>query len=552
MRAHVRTPDEKGKRIYGKTVMRGPPRWERPEACPCESATQQSPVVTDSMVQSTLAEVLTILGEIVARAPAAIALVWGREHRVRLVNDRWAESFPSGRPEKDRTFAEAIPEAARVLVPLLDRVLATGEPVRGTEMPIPSEGPQSQAGYRYFTFTMSRVGGTRGNGVLIVATEATAEVARRRQLEHELAVERGVVDVLQRNLLPGRCPELPGIELAARYVPASAEAEVGGDWYDVLPLGGDRLGLAIGDVTGHGLAAAATMGQLRHALRAYAAEGHSPAQILERLDRLLASQEQMATLLYAMIEAGTGRLVMASAGHPPPLKIDAGGAAEYLPGARHAPLGAGSVIRYEETAATLEPHAALLLYTDGLVEARSLSLPVGLERLRLVAGEGPDDPEAACDHILRAMRADERGDDDTALLLCRAVPLPRDHLRLRLPATPPVLATLRATLRTWLRGVGMNEDEADELIVACSEACANVVEHAYALTRGMVEIEAARRADAITLTVQDRGHWRPPGRTLRGRGMALMRALTDEVEVHPTARGTTVHLRRRLQSMSGR
>lgn len=500
------------------------------------------------MIQAALAEELAILGEIVARAPAAIALVWGPEHWVRLVNDRWTETFPGGRLERGRGFAEALPEAARVVIPLLDRVLATGEAVRSTEMPIPAEGPHTLAGYRYFTFTMSRVQTAGGGGVLIVATETTTEVARRRQLEHELAVERGVVDVLQRNLLPMQCPDLPGLELAARYVPASAEAEVGGDWYDVLPLGGDRLGLVIGDVTGHGLPAAATMGQLRHALRAYAAEGHSPAQTLERLDRLLALQDQMATVLYTVIEAGTGSLVMASAGHPPPLKVAANGAAEYLPVPRHAPLGAGSVNGYQEIESTLEPRGALLLYTDGLVETRRLPLPVGLDRLRRVAHESPADPDAACDHILRSMRSDAGTDDDTALLLCRAVPLPLDRLRLRLPAAPQALATLRATLRTWLRGAGVDRDEADEIVVACNEACANAVEHAYALTRGVVEIEAARRADTITLTIRDRGHWRPPGATPRGRGMVLMRALTDECEVRATPQDTTVHLRRRVRT----
>ncbi len=160
-------------------------------------------------------------------------------------------------------------------------------------------------------------------------------------IEHARAYEREVSNVehLQRSLLPDRLPDVEGIQIAARYMPGGAD--VGGDWYDAIPLEGGRVGVAMGDVVGHGIGAASLMGQLRHATRAYALEGHSPAGVLDRLDRLVRSLEggQMATLLYLVVEPDAGSVHFASAGHVPPLAIGPDGEANYLESAPNPPLG---------------------------------------------------------------------------------------------------------------------------------------------------------------------------------------------------------------------
>ena len=172
-------------------------------------------------------------------------------------------------------------------------------------------------------------------------------------------------------------------------MPGSADVGVGGDWYDVIPLGGDRLGLVIGDVDRSRAQAASIMGQLRHALRAYAIEGHPPAKIIERLDYLLEQQDQMATVLYAVFEVSTGTLVYVNAGHPPALLASFEGSVQYLASPRHAPLGTMMTAEYQETTVVIPPNSTLLFYTDGLVEARERSIQEGLDRLlRTVADDG--------------------------------------------------------------------------------------------------------------------------------------------------------------------
>ena len=503
-----------------------------------------------AQVEAALAQERAILKEVIARTPAAIALLWGPEHRIRLLNDHWLESFPEARESLGRRIEEALPEPASVLIPLVQRVRETGEPFAGTDISFRSQGALTLAGLRYFTFTMSPVPVQANNvvdGVLVVGIETTEEVRRRRQLEHELASERGIADVLQRSLLPGKLPDVPGVVFGARYVPGSTEVGVGGDWYDAIPLGGECIGLAIGDVVGHGVDSVSAMGQLRHALRAYVVEGHGPAGILERLDRLLEPQGQMATLLYAVFELSSRKLVFASAGHPPALLVAADGSARYLSGRPHTPLGTGLTSRYEETIASLDPNFTLVFYTDGLVEDKGTPIQEGLERLRRTAGAGAADVETFCDRILNDLRPRGSDRDDVALLVLRDRPLPRDRLRLELPPQAAALAGLRSTLGIWLRGAGASPEELYEIVTACNEACMNAIEHGYAPDAGPVEIEAECRDGEIEIGVRDRGRWRPHRGLHRGYGLAIMRALTDETRVQSSTHGTELRLRRRLR-----
>ncbi|SNQ47239.1 conserved hypothetical protein [Frankia canadensis] len=189
---------------------------------------------------------------------------------------------------------------------------------------------------------------------------------------------------LQRSLLPANPPALDGVEIAMEYRPGTAGTEVGGDFYDVIPLSGGRFGVAIGDVMGRGLQAAAVMGQLRAALRAYALEDWGPAEVLSRLDRVvdLLPGLQMATCTYAVYDRHTGRAVIANAGHLAPLVILPDEDPDYLVLDPGLPLGVGEGAGFSEMTVTLPPGSALVLFTDGLVESRRRPLAEGLQGLR--------------------------------------------------------------------------------------------------------------------------------------------------------------------------
>jgi sigma-B regulation protein RsbU (phosphoserine phosphatase) len=255
-----------------------------------------------------------------------------------------------------------------------------------------------------------------GNARLVTLFDVSG---RARLYEHE----HRLVESLQRSLLLERMPAVDGVALAARYVPGEGEVRVGGDWYDAIPLPDGRLGLAIGDVVGHGVASAALMSQLRNTLRAYALEHPSPAAVLDRLDRLLQHLEPggMATIVYLSYEPGSRELTFAAAGHPYPLLARPDGGVEFLEGGRSLPLGAGSIHGRAEAAVVVDRGSSLILYTDGLVERRTQrSLDEGLERLAAsVVGRLPA-PDAACELILSDLLGDEPPTDDVALLVMRS------------------------------------------------------------------------------------------------------------------------------------
>jgi serine phosphatase RsbU (regulator of sigma subunit)/integral membrane sensor domain MASE1 len=248
-------------------------------------------------------------------------------------------------------------------------------------------------------------------------TEAEEQLSReeaRARREHQIAM------TLQRSLLPDRLPDIPGVSLSARYVPASADMHVGGDWYDVVQLRDGLIGLVIGDVAGHGLQAAATMVQLRMAVRAYALQDPSPVTVMGGVQRLMDQLpvSEMATLIYLVFDPATRRLRFANAGHPPVLVI-ANGDSHYLADGLAPPIGVWSDEGYPEEGAHLAGDATLLLYTDGLIERRGESIQDGLDRLRAVAGNGAGDLERLCDHLVASLVGHEAVADDVALVALR-------------------------------------------------------------------------------------------------------------------------------------
>jgi serine phosphatase RsbU (regulator of sigma subunit) len=239
-------------------------------------------------------------------------------------------------------------------------------------------------------------------------------------IAHAELRDRGarLAQALQRALLPGRLPDHPRVEQCVRHRAVVRDAEVGGDFYDALVLDDGRIGLCIGDVTGKGLRAAATMGRLRSTLRAFAMDGSSPASVLDRLDRFMADEEDVATALYLVLDPETGEGVLANAGHPPPLALGAGGETADLRAGLSTPLGTGERDR-PEAAISVPAGGRLLLYTDGLVERRSRGLSDGFARLHEQAATPGLDLEGLCDHLLEVMEEDGYLDDVALLTLRR-------------------------------------------------------------------------------------------------------------------------------------
>jgi PAS domain S-box-containing protein len=384
----------------------------------------------------------------------------------------------------------------------------------------------------------------------LAADRAALAIERTRLFERE----HRIAQQLQRALLPDRLPTVPGLRLAARYFPGGAGTEVGGDWYDALALPGGRLALVMGDVAGRGVAAAASMGQLRSALRAYALDGNGPAEILDRLNRFqfMLDEDSMATVVVLELDPTHGRLRWANAGHPPPLVVGPEGP-RYLEGGGGVPLGAIEEPQYAEAHADLPPGTTVVLYTDGLVEHPGRPLAEGFDKLRAAIEDGALEPEALCDAILGGTLGTATSSDDVTFVVANSPAVLGERVTLSLPGRHEGLASLRATLRRWLAENAAEPDEVAAVTMATNEAVENAIEHAHRLSPEPFDVEMACVAGEIVVTVRDRGRWRDRKHLEhedgdRGRGLTLMRAFMDDVEVSPAASGTTVVLRRRLRA----
>ncbi|MFE1270136.1 SpoIIE family protein phosphatase [Streptomyces sp. NPDC058758] len=245
---------------------------------------------------------------------------------------------------------------------------------------------------------------------LAQACALALEALRSYTEEHDLAL------TLQRSFLPDTLPRSPLAELAVRYLPASEHTEIGGDFYEALPTR-DGLLLAVGDVAGHSLDAAMLMGQIRHALRAYAIEGHAPQAILDRIENLLVAVEAQLTLTLCivLVDSGTGLLHVANAGHLPPLLRTPDGGVRFVE--EHGPLLGLRLPQPPAVRVAAPPGSVLVMTTDGLIERRHEDLGDSLTRLSAVLGTLPTDAEKVCDGLLTAFPPD--GEDDIALMAVR-------------------------------------------------------------------------------------------------------------------------------------
>ncbi|WP_405676641.1 SpoIIE family protein phosphatase [Streptomyces sp. NBC_01511] len=418
-----------------------------------------------------------------------------------------------------------------------------------------------------------------------VARMLAQALARAEVTETERELSLG----LQRSMMPTLGPDIPGMSVAARYVPTGGGLQVGGDWYDIIPLpGSGKVALVIGDVQGHDVRAAGLMGQLRIALRAYAAEGHRPDAVLSRASRFLHGMYEFsttrgrthpdqgdeeeapdhdaytvprfATCLYMEVDPDSGTLDIARAGHPDPVIRSADGTALIRQTAGGLPLGIEADSDYPTTRVVLEPGDTLMLCTDGLIETGGHDMLSGWTRLRPVLEDTAGASlEKLADALIEAVHgpyshhttgplADRREDDIALLLLSRdSTPARRPPRRTVLTiaqAEPEQVADARRQLRDLLHDWA-DEEQVDSAVLMLSEMATNVLVHTDGDAVLLAEAAGERGRRRLRVEVADASdelpHKRRPGELASsGRGLLLMEMLADAWGVDPRGEGKSI------------
>ncbi|GAA4102728.1 SpoIIE family protein phosphatase [Actinomadura miaoliensis] len=363
---------------------------------------------------------------------------------------------------------------------------------------------------------------------------------------HQIDQQRETALALQRAILgPSRLPR----GFAVRYEPAARPLEVGGDWYDTVPLPDGRIGIVVGDCVGRGLGAATVMGQLRSACRALLMRDPRPDQALVALDHFAATipGAMGSTIFCGVLDPDTGRLTYSSAGHPPGIIVHPDRTIHLLDQGRAAPLAVRPGTPRPSAEHTLPARATLLIYTDGLVERRRRPLTEGIGQAGEAVQEGRDTGiDELASHVMTRLAPADGYDDDVALLLYRH-PAPLD---MTFPAEATQLAPVRKAVRGWLGQCDLPPQTIQNVLVALGEACANAIEHGHRHAGGdLVRLRAEALVDHLRVTVADTGRWKPPqpkADNHRGRGLTLMRALMQHVTITPGPDGTTVTMDTRI------
>jgi len=383
-----------------------------------------------------LVEQRVIADEVFARAPAGMLLLWGRELVVRSHNRQALDQLPDRGDLTGRPIGEAFPEMQALADRVPEAVLERGETLHLEDVPFAFGGEEAVEGDRYYTFTAVPVPGPAGHtaGVLVVGQETTETVRSRRALERELEDEHRIVTQLQVSLMPDRLPKVPGTDIASCFRPAGDGHEIGGDFFDVFPMGPECWMMVIGDVCGKGAEAAALTALARYTLRAAAIqEGAEPAKLLDQLNEAVVRQREDTRFLTAVCaflsvgENGDGglRVTLAVAGHPPPLQVGATGEVTKV-GGRGALIGVWETVPdLEEEVVELGPGERLVLYTDGVVEAGAPGVELGdqglAELLTATAGQTASATVAAIERaVMSSTKAPPR--DDIAVLVVRPEP----------------------------------------------------------------------------------------------------------------------------------
>jgi PAS domain S-box-containing protein len=385
---------------------------------------------------------------------------------------------------------------------------------------------------------------------VLLAEELTARAALSLDNARRYTRERITALALQRSLLPHQLPRQSAVEVASRYLPASAHVGVGGDWFDVISLSGARVALVVGDVVGHGIHASATMGRLRTAVRTLADVDLPPDELLTRLDDLVsrlsadvdadddAEHDVGATCLYAVYDPVSRRCSLARAGHPLPALVTQDGAVSFLDVPAGPPLGLGG-LPFESTEIELPPGSILALYTDGLIESRYQDIDLGFERLRRALTRQEWSLETICDNVLAAVLPD-RPADDVALLIARTRALDGDQVATwDLPADPAVVAYARKQVTARLAGWGF-DDAAFITGLIVSELVTNAIRYAGS----PIQLRLIRDRTLIC-EVSDGSSTAPHLRRAPvfdegGRGLLLVSQLTQRWGTRQTPHGKTI------------
>ena len=382
--------------------------------------------------------------------------------------------------------------------------------------------------------------------IKVLATELGIVLAGQATMRRE----HRIADRPQRTLLPGQLPVVPGVEFHAAYLPAGDEAEVGGDWFDAFDLPDRRIGISIGDVAGHGLEAAVIMGEVRQAIRTAAVGADCAATVLEHVNRIIGLGEpmDMATAIFGIYDPESSTLSYVSAGHPPPLIALANGLVRRLPSGGSLPLGCADTLEARDWTFTIPADAQVIFYTDGLIE----------NERDLVAGE-KQLAEAVHDLMLRRREfgmplADQatalqqsifsghsNRDDAAILILSRTAPV-ESYL---FSAVPVVATIARAIVGDELTTLGVEHERRFGILVALGEAIANAIEHAYhGAAPGLIRLKLEHDGRQVSLIVEDFGCWKPFVRGGdRGRGIELMHAIMDGVQIRSTRESTQIVLK---------
>jgi serine phosphatase RsbU (regulator of sigma subunit)/anti-sigma regulatory factor (Ser/Thr protein kinase) len=462
-------------------------------------------------------------GEILSYPPGAPyteCLDTGQPVRTDLANNNLAEEIARGM--RRRPVARLLSGTSMLLLPLIARGITLGF-LACTRF----------KGYRRFDAYDAEIGMDFANRAAIFIDNA-----RRYSRERATAL------TLQRSLLPTGLSAPSSVEVRHRYLPGSKMIEVGGDWYESITLPGGRVALVVGDVAGHGVRAAVTMGRLRTAIRTLARLELPPAETLQQLDELMHELGQrephFATCVYAVFDAVSGKCEVASAGHLPPLLVSPDGKAEFLDVAPSPPLGIGSGPIQTRTF-KIRDGSLLVLYTDGLVERRETDIDEGLTRLRETFGPGSTSRplEELCKATLAGVYADHQR-DDIAVLLARLSRLPQEqHVRWKLASELTSARRARLLVRRRLRRWGLSELIATTELLA-SELVTNAVRYAH----GAIALRLVREG-GLVIEVQDDSAALPRLRHAsdedeRGRGLQVVSQLAQHWGARRTPAGKVV------------
>lgn len=493
--------------------------------------------------------------------PSVMTLVVEGPEQVVVAINQTVRDVYGEHPLLGRPYAEAMDSVTtNHFAELIARVHDSGESItkHGWELEYHPPGGVRRSTYVNLALRPWRDEGDAVRGVVAHVVDVADQVRRQREADQSTAVEReqaqarGLMLTLQDTLLPNGLPILPGLQTAGRYLLAEADSAAGGDWFDLVIRPGGRVALVVGDVVSHGVAASATMGQLRAVLDEHLGVGEDLGRTLAALDRYAAGSPDAyaATVVVVDLDLETGEYDYCTAGHPPPLVLS-GAESSFLPTTGAGPLGGGGEFRPMHGRLAVEE--LILLYSDGLIERPERTPPQATVELGQAASAASARPSSAddllvdrvCQESLEQLVRSTGYSDDITLLAARRVP-PVAPLQLSVPADPSAPQTVRDTLGHWLTPLHASMLDQIALQHAVGECVSIAVNQADSARAGPVEVRVSldQTGDALLSVTKDPAVDDSHG--VAAHGLALVNGLIDEVAVHRLPEATTMAMRHRL------